>query len=114
MRAPYKILPGGRAILCLVCGKTSFNPNDVKQLFCACCNVFHEDGENEDFEATTSRALDLFLANKHRPSALNWARAFAIAAEEGDPAPERAVLGAALKRLQEAQQTGEKPAPPAS
>lgn len=38
----YKIVSDGRAITCLVCGKTSHNSNDVAQRYCGHCHVFHE------------------------------------------------------------------------
>lgn len=31
------------AIKCLKCGKTSYNPNDVKYKYCGYCNEFHKD-----------------------------------------------------------------------
>lgn len=41
----YRIAEDRRAITCLVCGATSFNPNDIDRLFCAVCDVYHEDRE---------------------------------------------------------------------
>jgi phage FluMu protein Com len=38
----YTILENGRAIRCEVCGKTSWNLNDVAHLFCGHCKRFHE------------------------------------------------------------------------
>lgn len=38
----YKITSDGRAITCLVCGRTSHNANDVAHRYCAHCHVFHE------------------------------------------------------------------------
>ena len=32
----------GAAIHCLVCGRTSYNINDVKNRYCGCCSVFHD------------------------------------------------------------------------
>ena len=49
MSAPtYVIVPapgavGGRAIRCLLCDRTSYNPNDVLHKWCDACKVFHED-----------------------------------------------------------------------
>jgi hypothetical protein len=40
--------PGGRSITCLVCGKTSCNPNDVDQLWCGNCNRFLRDPGDDD------------------------------------------------------------------
>lgn len=40
--------PGGRSITCLVCSKTSCNPNDVDQLWCGNCHAFlHDPGDND-------------------------------------------------------------------
>ena len=39
----FTIAADGRAITCLLCGKTSYNPQDVAQLFCGHCHVFHKD-----------------------------------------------------------------------
>jgi ribosomal protein L37E len=33
----------GRAIRCLLCGTTSYNPNDIRHRYCGFCHVFHED-----------------------------------------------------------------------
>jgi hypothetical protein len=32
---------GQKAIKCLRCQKTSYNPSDVEQLYCGYCRVFH-------------------------------------------------------------------------
>jgi hypothetical protein len=32
---------GLKAIKCLRCQKTSYNPNDVEQLYCGYCQAFH-------------------------------------------------------------------------
>ena len=34
---------GWEGIMCLTCGRVSYNPNDVAQKYCAHCHVFHED-----------------------------------------------------------------------
>lgn len=39
----YEPVAGGRAIRCLVCGRTSWNLNDVAQLYCGYCKRFHAD-----------------------------------------------------------------------
>lgn len=31
------------AIQCLMCGLTSYHPEDVKHRYCGKCNVFHDD-----------------------------------------------------------------------
>jgi hypothetical protein len=44
--ATFVLLPGpggGLCIHCCVCGRTSFNPNDVEQLYCGHCHRFHDD-----------------------------------------------------------------------
>ena len=33
----------GPAIMCVVCGTTSRNANDVNQKYCSACHWFHED-----------------------------------------------------------------------
>jgi ribosomal protein L37E len=43
MNAPtYMIERDGSAITCLRCGRTSHNPNDVKEKYCSYCKLFHE------------------------------------------------------------------------
>lgn len=40
------IAEGGRLVLgirCHTCGRTSFNPTDIRERFCGACHVFHED-----------------------------------------------------------------------
>jgi len=32
----------GKAIKCLQCGMTSYNPNDVEHKYCGNCHIFHE------------------------------------------------------------------------
>lgn len=39
----YTITADRRAITCTVCGKTSYNQNDIDRLFCVKCDVYHED-----------------------------------------------------------------------
>lgn len=41
----YRIAADRRAITCLVCGATSYNPNDIDRLFCPTCDAYHEDRE---------------------------------------------------------------------
>lgn len=33
--------PGQDNILCVCCGMLSYNPNDIKNKFCAFCNEYH-------------------------------------------------------------------------
>jgi hypothetical protein len=37
----YRIADNGKAITCLRCGLTSWHPEDVRQLFCGNCHIFH-------------------------------------------------------------------------
>jgi len=37
----YRLLDDGRAIECRRCGLTSHNLNDVRELFCGNCRLFH-------------------------------------------------------------------------
>ncbi len=39
----YEIVEDGHAIVCLICGRKSYNANDVAQKYCGDCNRFHED-----------------------------------------------------------------------
>lgn len=39
----YTIVEGGSAILCLLCGRSSYNPNDVRNAYCGHCHRFHQD-----------------------------------------------------------------------
>jgi ribosomal protein L37E len=32
----------GVAIQCLRCGRTSYNPRDVEELYCGHCHIFHD------------------------------------------------------------------------
>lgn len=32
-----------QGITCLTCKKTSYNPYDIKHLYCGCCHRFHAD-----------------------------------------------------------------------
>jgi hypothetical protein len=41
----YRIAQDRRAITCLVCGSTSYNQGDIDRLFCAVCDIYHEDRE---------------------------------------------------------------------
>jgi ribosomal protein L37E len=36
------VLSGDKTITCLRCGKISFNPNDVSNLYCGFCHAFHD------------------------------------------------------------------------
>lgn len=38
----YEILRDGKAIQCLVCGKISYHPDDVRNLYCGYCHTFHK------------------------------------------------------------------------
>jgi ribosomal protein L37E len=38
----FTIADDGQSITCHACGRTSHNPNDVKERYCGHCNVFHE------------------------------------------------------------------------
>lgn len=39
----YQIGLNRRSITCEVCGTTSYNPNDVANLYCVKCDAYHED-----------------------------------------------------------------------
>lgn len=39
----YQLSPAGDAITCLLCGRTSHNPIDVRERYCGNCHRFHED-----------------------------------------------------------------------
>ena len=39
---------GGRSITCLICGRTSYNPTDVDQCWCANCNRFLREPGDDD------------------------------------------------------------------
>lgn len=43
MITTYELSPDGRTITCKRCGKTSYNPEDVRLRFCGWCRVFHDD-----------------------------------------------------------------------
>jgi ribosomal protein S27AE len=44
----YKIGENNSYILCYRCGKMSFNPDDVKNVYCGNCHIFHEKPWIED------------------------------------------------------------------
>jgi len=54
----YVLVDGGKAIKCLVCGRTSYNPNDVVNLYCGHCHTFHVPagllGENSPEQSTAA------------------------------------------------------------
>jgi ribosomal protein L37E len=39
----FSIAPDAQSITCHVCGRTSYNPNDVQEKYCGFCRVFHQD-----------------------------------------------------------------------
>lgn len=39
----FTLSPKGEAITCLLCGRTSNHPQDVKFHYCGHCDVFHDD-----------------------------------------------------------------------
>lgn len=41
----YAISADGSAILCRRCHTTSYNPNDIRERYCARCKLFHEDAQ---------------------------------------------------------------------
>lgn len=43
MSQTYEILAHGRAIYCRVCGRTSWNANDVAHRYCGACHAYHDD-----------------------------------------------------------------------
>jgi ribosomal protein L37E len=43
LQVTFKIEQGGKAITCLRCGKTSYNPHDVENRYCGNCHIFHMD-----------------------------------------------------------------------
>jgi hypothetical protein len=45
LEAAQKVTPEG--IRCLVCKRTSYNPEDVKNLYCGHCKRFHADMERD-------------------------------------------------------------------
>jgi hypothetical protein len=38
----YTISKDGQSITCLICGMTSYNPNDVRERYCGNCHGFHD------------------------------------------------------------------------
>jgi hypothetical protein len=39
----YTISADRKSITCLICGLTSHNPNDVREVYCGKCHRFHQD-----------------------------------------------------------------------
>lgn len=39
----YEVVEDGKAIRCCICTLTSYNPDDVKNLYCGHCHIFHDD-----------------------------------------------------------------------
>lgn len=44
---PTYVIVETRAIQCLVCGRVSYNPNDIRDKYCGFCHRFHEDPAQE-------------------------------------------------------------------
>lgn len=44
----YEIVERGRAIKCLVCGMTSWHPQDVTRRYCGECHRFHKELSNRE------------------------------------------------------------------
>lgn len=47
MKQTYIIVRDGKAITCLLCGLTSYHPDDVKNRYCGHCHIFHDDPHGE-------------------------------------------------------------------
>lgn len=43
MHPTYSLVAGGQAILCHICGKTSWHPENIAHLYCGVCRDFHLD-----------------------------------------------------------------------
>jgi ribosomal protein L37E len=43
MEPTYRLVEGGLAITCLICGRTSWNKKDVEYKYCGYCHKFHDD-----------------------------------------------------------------------
>lgn len=57
MEPTYKISEDGQSIICLDCGMTSWNPNDVHERYCGNCHEFHE------YKMSRSLMLDEYFAD---------------------------------------------------
>ena len=58
MRSTYEIVEDGKAIKCLICERTSWNPNDVSQRYCGCCRAYHSDMQMEREYAALAEETD--------------------------------------------------------
>jgi hypothetical protein len=61
MNTTYLIVDDGRAIVCLICDRKSWNTNDVEKKYCGYCKVFHE--EHRTRHALLQRMLDEIVAD---------------------------------------------------
>ena len=41
----FEIVEDGRAILCLICGRKSWNQNDIDHKYCGHCHIFHKEND---------------------------------------------------------------------
>ena len=53
--ASYRIGADGQSITCLICSLTSYNPNDVREVYCGNCHRFHRVSQ----EAAYARNVNL-------------------------------------------------------
>lgn len=61
----YEILDvaGKAAIHCLVCGKVSYNLNDVLNLYCGYCHTFHKPETEDHWEREFNRQFEEWQGN---------------------------------------------------
>jgi hypothetical protein len=52
---------GGRSITCLICERTSYNPNDVEMLWCANCNRFLRNPGDDDIAPNSADKVQAAL-----------------------------------------------------
>lgn len=55
MKPSYRII--GNAIVCLICGRTSHNLNDVANLYCGACHWFHNDTQGIAIQYRSARRI---------------------------------------------------------
>jgi len=60
------------SVTCPVCGKTSFNPNDVRERYCGNCHMFHDDmWKCRHCDAVFKKQSELHIHNRLRHQVVN-------------------------------------------
>lgn len=83
----YMIAPDGKSITCGRCGYTSHNANDVKNLYCGECNMFHDELETKRAADFKPGDIPVFIPGHHPGAIENGVRIVKVWGEPGDSTP---------------------------